>query len=64
MSGMLHPEIFYKIDAFHGSPHDRKLLRLIDFLKEMSFEEDTSCLCQKRKDHESKKTRIVSQLKE
>lgn len=36
MAGMLQPEIFYKIAPFHGDSHDRKLLRLIEFLKIMS----------------------------
>jgi TFIIF-interacting CTD phosphatase-like protein len=38
MAGILHPEIFYQIEPFHGDEHDRKLLRLIDFLKAMEKE--------------------------
>ena len=49
MAGVMNPQIFYRIDPFYGNSHDRKLLRLIDFLKEMAVEEDFSCLQQKRK---------------
>jgi hypothetical protein len=38
MAGMLQPENFYKIEPFYGDSHDRKLLRLIEFLKLMAEE--------------------------
>ena len=63
MAGMLNPEIFYKIESFHGSSHDRKLLRLIDFLKEMSTEDNFNCLYQKRKEFSSRKAKVVNDLK-
>lgn len=60
MAGILNPEVFYKIEPFHGSSHDRKLLRLIDFLKEMSKEDNFNCLIQKRKDFNSRKPKVVN----
>ncbi len=63
MAGILHPEIFYHIKAFHGDEHDRKLLRLIDFLKVMEKEEDFTCLKEKKKAFESTKIRVTSEFK-
>lgn len=41
---MLQPKNFYKIEPFYGDPRDRKLLRLIEFLKSMAEEEDIESL--------------------
>ena len=36
MGGVLQPDNFYRIDAFLGSPKDRKLVRLAGFLNFLS----------------------------
>lgn len=57
MAGMMNYEIFYKIDPFYGDSKDRKLLRLIEFLKIMSAESSLDCLLEKRKKFEMKNAR-------
>jgi hypothetical protein len=38
MAGILHPQIFYNIEPFYGNYKDRKLIRLVEFLKQMAKE--------------------------
>jgi hypothetical protein len=45
------------MDPFYGDPKDRKLLRLIEFLKLMAVESTFDCLLEKRKQFELKNTR-------
>jgi hypothetical protein len=59
MAGMMNLEIFYKIDPFYGNPKDRKLLRLIEFLKQMSNEPNFNCLNEKRKQYDIKTAKPV-----